>query len=57
MGTALFGWVLRGEETPGSDIDLLVKFDEGRTPGLLTMAKTELELGVVLGRAVELRTY
>jgi uncharacterized protein len=52
---ALFGSVLR-EETPASDIDLLVEFEEGRTPGLLTMAKLELELGAVLGREVELRT-
>ena len=54
---ALFGSVLRGEQTPASDIDLLVEFEEGRTPGLLTMAKMELELGAVLGREVELRTY
>ncbi len=54
---ALFGSVLRGEETPASDIDLLVEFEEGRTPGLLTMAKMELKLGAVLGREVELRTY
>ena len=52
---ALLGSVLRGEDTPDSDIDLLVEFEEGRTPGLLRMA--ELELGAVLGREVELRTY
>lgn len=54
---ALFGSVLRGEDTPASDVDLLVEFDEGRTPGLLGMAELELELGAVLGREVELRTY
>ncbi|MGH3837098.1 MAG: nucleotidyltransferase domain-containing protein [Pseudonocardiaceae bacterium] len=54
---ALFGSVLRGEDTPASDIDLLVEFEEGRTPGLLSMAEMELELGAVLGREVELRTY
>lgn len=54
---ALFGSVLRGKETPASDIDLLVEFEKGRIPGLLTMAKMELELGAVLGREVELRTY
>ncbi|MGH3754182.1 MAG: nucleotidyltransferase family protein [Pseudonocardiaceae bacterium] len=31
----LFGSVLRGEDTPASDVDLLVEFEEGRTPGLL----------------------
>ena len=54
---ALFGSVLRGEDTPASDVDLLVEFEEGRTPGLLGMAELELELGAVLGREVELRTY
>lgn len=54
---ALFGSVLRGEDTPASDVDLLVEFQEGRTPGLLRMAELELELGAVLGREVELRTY
>jgi predicted nucleotidyltransferase len=54
---ALFGSVLSGEDTPASDVDLLVEFEEGRTPGLLGMAELELELGAVLGREVELRTY
>ncbi len=54
---ALFGSVLRGEETPASDIDLLIEFETGRTPGLLGLAEMELELGAVLGREVELRTY
>jgi len=44
---ALFGSVLRGEETPASDVDLLVEFEEGRTPGLLGLA--ESELGAVWG--------
>ncbi|MGH3932709.1 MAG: nucleotidyltransferase family protein [Pseudonocardiaceae bacterium] len=54
---ALFGSVLRGEDTPASDVDLLVEFERGRTPGLLRIAELELELGAVLGREVELRTY
>lgn len=54
---ALFGSVLRGEETPASDVDLLVEFEEGKTPGLLRIAELELELGALLGREVELRTY
>jgi uncharacterized protein len=29
---ALFGSVLRGDETPGSDIDLLVEFEEAGHP-------------------------
>jgi uncharacterized protein len=54
---AVFGSVLRGEDTPASDVDLLVEFEVGRTPGLLGMAQLELDLGVLLGREVELRTY
>ncbi|MDQ3276540.1 MAG: nucleotidyltransferase domain-containing protein [Actinomycetota bacterium] len=54
---ALFGSVLRREETPASDVDLLVEFEEGQTPGLLCLAELELELSAVWGREVELRTY
>lgn len=40
-----------------SDVDVLVDFEPGRTPGLLAVATMELELGALLGREVELRTY
>ncbi|MCA1694018.1 MAG: nucleotidyltransferase domain-containing protein [Actinobacteria bacterium] len=53
---ALFGSALRGELRPDSDIDLLVEFEPGRTPGLLRLAALELELGGLLGREVDLRT-
>lgn len=52
----LFGSALEGQLQPDSDIDLLVDFDRGRVPGLLTIARLELELGELLGREVELRT-
>jgi predicted nucleotidyltransferase len=52
----LFGSALRGELRPDSDIDLLVDFDPGRVPGLLSLAKLELELAELLGRDVDLRT-
>ncbi len=52
----LFGSALRGELRPESDIDLLVKFEPGRTPGLLRMAALELQLRELLGRDVDLRT-
>ena len=55
---ALFGSVLRGDFGGSSDIDVLVEFAPGSTPGLLTVAEMELELGSLLGgREVELRTY
>lgn len=52
----LFGSALDGRLRPDSDIDLLVEFEPGRTPGLLGIAQLELELGDLLGRSVDLRT-
>lgn len=54
---ALFGSVLRDDFGPQSDVDLLVDFEPGRTPGLLGLAAMELELGRLVGREVELRTH
>ncbi len=54
---SLFGSVLRGEERPDSDIDLLVEFEPGKTPGYLALAGMEAELsGLLGGRTVDLRT-
>ena len=53
---ALFGSALRADFRPDSDIDLLVEFQPGHTPGLLHLAQMELELEDALGRPVELRT-
>jgi predicted nucleotidyltransferase len=53
---SLFGSVLRGEERPDSDIDLLVEFEPGHVPGLITLSGMELELTGLLGRKVDLRT-
>lgn len=53
---AVFGSALRDELRPDSDLDLLVDFEPGRVPGLLGVAKLELELAGVFGREVELRT-
>ena len=54
---SLFGSVLTGTARPDSDVDLLVEFESGRTPGLLGMAKLEAELSALMGgRRVDLRT-
>lgn len=52
----VFGSAARNELRDDSDIDLLVEFVPGRTPGLLGVAKLELELQELLGRDVDLRT-
>jgi hypothetical protein len=41
----LFGSTLKGTNRPDSDVDLLVEFEPGATPGLLTMAQIEIDLG------------
>ena len=41
---AVFGSALRSDFGPESDIDLLVEFEPGRTPGLLGIADMELDL-------------
>lgn len=52
---ALFGSIVRGEATKGSDIDLLIEF-EGRK-SLLDLVGLKLELQELLGREVDIITY
>jgi predicted nucleotidyltransferase len=51
---ALFGSAARGEQTPDSDIDLLISFEAGRRVSLLDLAEMEMELERLYGREVEL---
>ncbi len=51
----LFGSVLRDDFTPDSDLDVLVEFDDGHTPGLAFFGMQE-ELSELLGRPVDLNT-
>ncbi len=54
---ALFGSTLKGTNRPDSDIDLLVEFEPGARPSLLTMAQVEIELSPLAGgRRIDLRT-
>jgi predicted nucleotidyltransferase len=54
---SFFGSILRADFTPDSDIDVLIDFEAGHTPGLLRMARLEPELSPLLhNRKVDLRT-
>jgi predicted nucleotidyltransferase len=53
---SVFGSAIRSELRPESDIDLLVEFEEGQTPGLFSIIRMEMELAEVFGRKVDLRT-
>ena len=52
---ALFGSVLRDDFTPDSDVDVLVEFEPGKTPGLAFFGLQD-ELSEILGRQVDLNT-
>jgi hypothetical protein len=52
---AFFGSVLREDFEPQSDIDVLVEFEPGHTPGLAFFAMQE-ELSELLGHKVDLNT-
>lgn len=52
---AFFGSVTRDDFGPESDVDVLVEFEEGKTPGLAFIAM-ERELSAILGRKVDLNT-
>jgi len=51
LNPRIFGSVARGESTPESDIDLLVKMEEGRS--LLDLTALKLDLNDLLGVKVE----
>ena len=52
---ALFGSALTDEFRPASDVDLLVEFKPGHTPGLAFFGMQD-ELSEMLGRKVDLNT-
>jgi hypothetical protein len=52
---AVFGSALREDFRPDSDVDVLVEFEPGHTPGLAFFGM-EQELSELLGRKVDLNT-
>lgn len=50
----LFGSQARGDASPDSDVDVLVRFDERRS--LIDQARVEREIGEAIGRSVDLVT-
>ena len=53
---AFFGSVLRDDFGPESDVDVLVEFDPGETPGLAFFGMAE-DLEQFFGRKVDLLTF
>lgn len=52
---AFFGSVLRDDFMPESDVDVLVEFEPGHTPGL-ALFTMQRELSEILGRKADLNT-
>lgn len=52
---SLFGSVLREDFTATSDVDMVVEFETGMTPGL-SFITIEDELSALMGRRVDLNT-
>jgi len=52
---SLFGSVLRDDFTPASDVDVLVEFEPGKTPGLSFFTMGD-ELEAMFGRKVDFNT-
>lgn len=53
---AFFGSVLRDDFSPQSDVDVLVEFEKGKTPGFAFFGMQE-ELAKLFGRDVDLYTF
>lgn len=53
---SLFGSVLTDRFRPESDVDVLIEFEPGQTPGLFALARMQFEIEAVVGRPVDLRT-
>jgi len=54
-GLSLFGSVLTDDFRPDSDVDVMVEFEPGYTPGL-AFFEMEMELSELIGRKVDLVT-
>ncbi len=53
---SLFGSALSDDFGPESDVDVLVVFEEGHIPGLITFSGMELDLDEIVGRKTHLLT-
>ncbi|WP_205963546.1 nucleotidyltransferase family protein [Roseicella aquatilis] len=51
---SLFGSVARGDDEPGSDVDLAAELDPDARIGLFALTGLERRLGEMLGRPVDL---
>jgi hypothetical protein len=53
---SVFGSLVRGDERPDSDVDLLVEFEPDARIGFFAFARLQRRLSELLGRPVDLVT-
>jgi len=53
---SLFGSFLTGDSDEGSDVDLLVEFPDGQSPGLFDLGGLQQDLSALLDCEVDLKT-
>jgi len=53
---SVFGSALRDDFRDDSDLDILIEFEDGRTPGFFRLMAMQAELSELMGRPVDLRT-
>jgi predicted nucleotidyltransferase len=53
---SVFGSVLHDEDTPASDLDLLLEFKPESKVGMFGFVRLQRELGEIFGRTVDLNT-
>ena len=51
---AFFGSVLRDDFGPGSDVDVLIEFEQAYRPGLMELVEMQEELTRIFGQKVDL---
>ena len=51
---AFFGSVLREDFGPGSDVDVLIEFEQAYRPGLMELVEMQEELARIFGQKVDL---
>ena len=53
---SVFGSVVRGDDRPDSDVDILVEFEPDARIGFFTFSRLQRRLSAILGRPVDLVT-
>lgn len=55
--SSFFGSIARGDDTIGSDVDILIEFKKENVPGLFGFVGLQQDLEDILHREVDLVTY